>query len=99
MSANYQNKKFSCYYDGRIRVVIKGSSSCYEYNIDGTRYNLNEVGSYQVNTSSGSYTLGMYSGKASSCMSTLKDIFLDISRLVVPEDEAVDDVKKKIVFV
>ena len=45
-------------------------------------YNFNEVGSYQVNTSSGAYTLGiedMYSGEASSYYDTFKDLLMEMN--------------------
>ena len=55
---------------------------------DGTRYNFKEVGSFQVNTSEGAFTLGiedMFSGEASSYFEILKGILTELSGLVVPD--------------
>ena len=67
--------------------------------VDGTKYNFEEIGSYQVNTSSGSYTIAiedMFSGEASSYFNTMKDIFTDMSKLVVPEGQEDGDVQKNL---
>ena len=64
---------------------------------DGTRYNFKEVGSFQVNTSEGAFTLGiedMFSGEASSYFETFKGILTELSGLVVPDDQVDDDVRK-----
>ena len=72
------------------------SSSNNVLHTDGTKYRFKEVGSYQVNTDSGSYTMGieeMFSGEATSYMDTFRDLLAEMSRLVVPEDAQNSDVQ------
>ena len=55
---------------------------------DGTKYNFEEVGGFQISTGSGSFTLGiepMPSGEADSYFETFKHMLEDITSLVVPE--------------
>ena len=57
--------------------------------IDGTKYNFEEIGGFQVSTGSGSYTLGlenMRSIEAQTCLDTFKNFLKDIVSLVVPEN-------------
>ena len=64
---------------------------------DGTKYNFEEVGGFQVSTASGSYTLGienMHSGEATTYMNTLQYILKDMAELVVPEEAVDEDVGK-----
>ena len=67
---------------------------------DGTRYRFKEIGSYQVNTSSGAYTLGieeMFSGEASSYVATFRELLHELSTFVVPEKEHDEDVARMLV--
>ena len=53
---------------------------------DGTKYNFEEVGGFQISTGSGSFTLGIEpSGEADSYFETFKHMLEDITSLVVPE--------------
>lgn len=57
--------------------------------MDGTKYNFKEVGSFQVSTSSGSYTLGiedMCNGQAQTYMGEVKDLLTLMSELFSPTD-------------
>ena len=57
--------------------------------LDGTKYNFNEVGSFQVSTSSGSYTMGiedMFSGEAQSYFNEIEGIFTSMANLISPGD-------------
>ena len=52
---------------------------------DGTKYNFEEVGGFQISTGSGSFTLGiepMPSGEADSYFETFKHMLEDITSLV-----------------
>ena len=56
---------------------------------DGTKYNIEEIGGFQVSAGSGSYTLGlenMRSIEAQTCLDTFKNFLKDIVSLVVPEN-------------
>ena len=56
---------------------------------DGTKYKFNEIGSYQVTTDSGSYTLGieeMLSGEASTYMETFRQLLNEISAFGTAKD-------------
>ena len=64
---------------------------------DGTKYKFKEIGSYQVNTTSGAYTMGieeMSSGEAASYMGTFRNLLHEMSSLVVPDDAINADVQK-----
>ena len=68
--------------------------------IDGTKYNFEEIGGFQVSTGSGSYTLGlenMRSGEAQTYLHTFKNILGDMVSLVVPEN-CRDKSIQKIIF-
>ena len=68
--------------------------------IDGTKYNFEEIGGFQVSTGSGSYTLGlenMRSGEAQTYLDTFKNILEDMASLVVPEN-CIDKSIQKILF-
>ena len=56
---------------------------------DGTKYNFEEIGGFQVSAVSRSYTLGlenMRSIEAQTCLDTFKNFLKDIVSLVVPEN-------------
>ncbi|XP_065649637.1 uncharacterized protein LOC136078250 [Hydra vulgaris] len=68
---------------------------------DSTKYNFREVGSFQVTTSSGSYTFGieyMFSGEAQSYFGELKNLFTDMSQIFSPEKENYEDDLRKLIF-
>ena len=68
--------------------------------IDATKYNLEEIGDFQVSTGSGSYILGlenMRSGEAQTYFHTFKNILEDMASLVVPEN-CIDKSIQKILF-
>ena len=64
-------------------------------NTDGTKYNFEEEGGFQISTGSGSFTSGiepMHSGEADSYFEMFKHMLEDISSLVVPEEQVDQDV-------
>lgn len=66
---------------------------------DGTKYKFNEIGSYQVTTDSGSYTLGieeMLSGEASTYMETFRQLLNEISAFGSGKDGNSDENVRKI---
>ena len=68
--------------------------------IDGTKYNFEEIGGFQVSTGSGPYTLvleNMCSGEAQTYLDTFKNISEDMASLVVPEN-CIDKSIQKIIF-
>ena len=71
----------------QVREAILSSNNV--LHCDGTKYNFNEVGSFQVTTSSGSYTLGIediFSGEAQLYFGEIKSLLYSMSKLVVPEN-------------
>ncbi|XP_065673154.1 uncharacterized protein LOC136090437 [Hydra vulgaris] len=68
---------------------------------DGTKYNFREIGSFQVTTSSGSYTFGiedMFSGEAQSYFGELKNLLTDMSQIFSPEKKNYEDDLWKLIF-
>nr|XP_047138638.1 uncharacterized protein LOC124805782 [Hydra vulgaris] len=68
---------------------------------DGTKYNFREVGSFQVTTSSGSYTFGiedMFSGEAQSYFGELKNLLTDMSKIFSPDKENYENDLRKLIF-
>ena len=66
-------------------------------NTDGTKYNFEEEGGFQISTGSGSFTSGIEpvsSGEADSYFEMFKHMLEDISSLVVPEEQVDQDVRE-----
>ncbi|XP_065673357.1 uncharacterized protein LOC136090527 [Hydra vulgaris] len=84
----------------QVREAILNSTHNFLHT-DGTKYNFREIGSFQVTTSSGSYTFGiedMFSGEAQSYFGELKNLLTDMSQIFSPEKEKYEDDLRKLIF-